>query len=71
MLFLYTDGIAKVTKADGKILGEKRLRGAVLQALKINANPAAFIESLSASIQKFTDAAPQAADQTMLLISRN
>ena len=71
MLFLYTDGIAKVTKADGKILGEKRLRGAVLQALKINAKPAAFIESLSASIQKFTDAAPQAADQTMLLISRN
>ena len=71
MLFLYTCGIANATKADGKVLGEKRLRGAVLQALKINAKPTAFIENLSASIQKFTDAAPQVADQTMLLISRN
>ena len=71
MLFLYTNGIANVTKADGKVLGEKRLRGGVLQALKINAKPATFIETLAASIQKFTGSTPQAADQTMLLISRN
>ena len=71
MLYLYTPGVAAITNAEGKIYGEKRLRGSVLQALKLNAKPAGFLANITETLKNFADTEPQANDQTMLLIRRN
>lgn len=71
MLFLYTDGVIGITNANGKTFGEKRLRGAVLQALKMHEKPAQFIDGLSATLREFASSTTPTADQTMLLISRS
>ena len=71
MLYLYTPGVAAITNAEGKIYGDKRLRGSVLQALKLNSQPAAFLNNISIALKNFADTEPQATDQTMLLICRN
>ena len=71
MLYLYTPGVAAITNAEGKIYGEKRLRGSVLQAMKLNAKPAGFLANITEVLKNFADTEPQATDQTMLLIHRN
>jgi serine phosphatase RsbU (regulator of sigma subunit) len=71
MLYLYTPGVAAITNAEGKIYGEKRLRGSVLQAMKLNAKPAGFLANITETLKSFADTEPQANDQTMLLIRRN
>jgi serine phosphatase RsbU (regulator of sigma subunit) len=71
MLYLYTPGVAAVTNAEGKIYGEKRLRGTTLQALKLNSQPAAFLANITEALKNFTGSEQQATDQTMLLIRRN
>ena len=71
MLYLYTPGVAAITNAEGKIYGEKRLRGSVLQAMKLNAKPAGFLANITEALKNFADTEPQTNDQTMLLIRRN
>ena len=71
MLFIYTNGVINITNANGKTFGEKRLRGSVLQALKMHVKPAPFIEGLSATLREFAGSATPETDQTMLLVSRN
>jgi serine phosphatase RsbU (regulator of sigma subunit) len=71
MLYLYTPGVAAVTNAEGKIYGEKRLRGTTLQALKLNSQPAAFLANITEALKNFAGLEQQTTDQTMLLIRRN
>lgn len=71
MLLLYTTGAANITNADGKIYGEKRLRGAALQAMKLNPQPAPFLDILNKAQDEFIKGAPQATDRTILVIHRN
>ena len=71
MLFLYTNAMIGITNANGKTFGDKRLRGAVLQALKMHKKPAPFLEALSATLREFAGSTTPAVDQTMLLISRS
>ena len=71
MLYLYTPGVAATTNAEGRVYGEKRLRGSALQALKLNAQPASFLACMCEALKTFADSEPQAADQSMLLICRN
>jgi sigma-B regulation protein RsbU (phosphoserine phosphatase) len=71
ILLLYTNGVTEVHNASGKPFGEKRLRGSVLQALKLNAKPAGFLANITETLKNFADTEPQANDQTMLLIRRN
>ena len=71
MLLFYTNGAANITNADGKIYGEKRLRGAALQAMKLNAQPAPFLNILNKVQEEFIKGTPQATDRTILVIHRN
>ena len=71
MLLFYTNGAANITNADGKIYGEKRLRGAALQAMKLNAQPAPFLDILNKAQEEFINGTPQATDRTILVIHRN
>lgn len=71
LLFLYTDGIAEATDADGKKLGDKQFRGMALQAVKLNAKPKPFYENILQAIDNYTAGAPQADDLTLMVIARN
>ena len=70
MLFLYTDGLKNVENASQKMLGEKAVRGAALQALKLNPEPKAFIGQMLEAVNGFTGGTPQRDDITMLVLSR-
>ena len=70
LLFLYTDGIAKAKDADGKVLGDKQIRGMALQAVKLNAKPQPFYDNILKAIDKYTAGAPQAEDLTLMVIAR-
>ena len=70
LLFLYTDGIAEATDANGKKLGDKHLRGMALQAVKINARPRPFYDNIVKAIDAYTDSTPQAEDLTLMVIGR-
>lgn len=71
MLLFYTNGAANITNVDGKIYGEKRLRGAALQAMKLNSQPAPFLNILNKVQDEFIKGTPQATDRTILVIHRN
>ena len=62
MLFLYTDG--------QKVLGEKAVRGAALQALKLNPSPKAFFDQMLAGVDAFTGGTKQRDDITMMVVCR-
>lgn len=70
MLFLYTDGLKNVENASQKMLGEKAVRGAALQALKLNPEPKSFIGQMLEAVIGFTGGTPQRDDITMLVLSR-
>ena len=70
LLFLYTNGVAEATDADGKPLGDNRLRGMALQAVKLNAKPQPFYDNILNAIDSYTAGAPQADDLTLMVIAR-
>ena len=70
MLFLYTDGLTKVQNASQKVLGEKAVRGAALQALKLNPSPKAFFDQMLAGVDAFTGGTKQRDDITMMVVCR-
>lgn len=70
LLFLYANGVAEATDADGKPLGDKHLRGMALQAFKVNAHPEPFFQNIKKAIDDYTGATPQASDLTMMVVSR-
>jgi serine phosphatase RsbU (regulator of sigma subunit) len=70
MLFCFTDGLTAAENGDGKVFGAKMVRGAALQALKLNPQPRPFIQSIKEAIAKFTAATPQKSDITMLVVAR-
>ena len=70
LLFLYTDGVTRATGADGKTLGEKKLRGMALQAYKVDARPKLFFKNVQKTIADYTADAPQTDDQTLMVIAR-
>ena len=70
MLFLYTDGMKTAENANQKMFGEKAIRGAALQALKLNPEPKAFIGQMLDAVKGFTSGTPQKDDITLLVIGR-
>ena len=70
LLFLYTDGIAEATDADGKTLGDKLFRGMALQAVKLNAQPKPFYDNILKAIDNFTGGIPQTDDLTLMVVAR-
>jgi sigma-B regulation protein RsbU (phosphoserine phosphatase) len=70
MLFLYTDGMKTAENANQKMFGEKAVRGAALQALKLNPEPKAFIGQMLDAVKGFTSGTPQKNDITLLVIGR-
>ena len=70
MLFLYTDGLTKVQNDSQKVLGEKAVRGAALQALKLNSAPKAFIDQMLAGVEAFAGDTKQRDDFTLLVVGR-
>ena len=70
LLFIYTDGIAEATDADGKTLGDKQFRGMALQAAKLNAKPQLFYDNILKAIDSFTGGTPQADDLTLMVVAR-
>ena len=70
MLFLYTRGLVTVKNADGKPMGEKRMRGTALQAMKQTPNPKAFVENMYEAVEKYSIDTPHDNDISMLVIQR-
>jgi sigma-B regulation protein RsbU (phosphoserine phosphatase) len=70
LLFLYTDGVTQATGADGKALGDKRVRGMALQAYKVDARPEPFFQNMQKAITDYTAGTPQADDLTLMVITR-
>jgi sigma-B regulation protein RsbU (phosphoserine phosphatase) len=70
MLFLYTDGLTKAQNASQKVLGEKAVRGAALQALKLNPAPKVFFDQMLAGVDAFTGGTKQRDDITMMVVCR-
>ena len=68
-LFVYTDGLALSENGEGKQIGEKKVRGAALQSLKLNPQPKAFIQNMREAIATYTGGTPQTNDITMILIA--
>ena len=68
-LFVYTDGLALSENGEGKQIGEKKVRGAALQSLKLNPQPKAFIQNMHEAIATYTGGTPQTNDITMILIA--
>ena len=56
--------------ANQKMFGEKAVRGAALQALKLNPEPKAFIGQMLDAVKGFTGGTPQKDDITLLVIGR-
>ena len=69
-LFLYANGVAEATDADGKPLGDKHLRGMALQAFKVNERPEPFLQNIQKAVDDYTGSIPQANDLTMMVIGR-
>lgn len=70
LLFIYTYGIAEAKDAVGKPLGDNRLRGMALQAVKLNAKPQPFYDNILKAIDNYTAGAPQAEDLTLMVVAR-
>ena len=70
MLFLYSDGLLKAKNAEGKSYGEKRMRGAALQSMKMHPTAKPFMESMDEAIKKHTGDIQQDSDITMMVIQR-
>ena len=71
MLFLYTSGLAKAKNNHSRQYGNKMVRGAALQALKLNPKPDLFLDGMREAVEKYTGDTPQDSDMTMLVIRRS
>ena len=63
-IFLYTDGLTEAANSSHELFGEKRM----LEAIKENAEPHAFINHITQAVHAFVDGAEQSDDLTMLAI---
>jgi serine phosphatase RsbU (regulator of sigma subunit) len=70
-LFLYTSGLPKAKNSHSRQYGNKMVRGAALQAMKLNQKPDMFLDGMRDAIEKYTDNTPQDSDMTMLVIRRS
>jgi len=70
-LFLYTNGLAKAKNNHSRQYGNKMVRGAALQAMKLNPKPDQFLDGMREAIEKYTGDTPQDCDMTMLVIRRS
>ena len=71
MLFLYSSGLSKAKNNHSRQYGNKMVRGAALQALKLNPKPDLFLDSMRDAVEKYTGDTPQDSDMTMLVIRRS
>lgn len=71
MLFLYSSGLAKAKNNHSRQYGNKMVRGAALQALKLNPKPDLFLDGMRDAVEKYTGDTPQDSDMTMLVIRRS
>ena len=70
LLYIYTDGVARATDGEGRELGDSRLRGMALQAVKLSPRPKPFLDNITKAIDTFTAGTPQALDRTMMVLAR-
>ena len=69
IIFLYTDGLTNAENSDHKPFGQKRVAGEALQTIHgLDASPKAFIERMTASVNRFRGDAGQKGDLTMLAV---
>ena len=68
LILLYTDGLTNAANGEGKKFGEKRMMGEALQAVKMNAAPKPFIDTMTEAVKRFTGEIEQHDDITMLAI---
>ena len=68
LILLYTDGLTNAVNGEGKKFGEKRMMGEALQAVKINAAPKPFVDTMTEAVKRFTGDIAQQEDIIMLAI---
>jgi serine phosphatase RsbU (regulator of sigma subunit) len=68
LILLYTDGLTNAVNGEGKKFGEKRMMGEALQAVKINAAPKPFVDTMTEAVKRFTGDIAQQDDIIMLAI---
>ena len=69
LFFLFTDGMTSAENATGKPFGEKALRGAALQAFKLDPTPEGFAGHMIKAVRSYTAGAQQKNDMTMLVVT--
>lgn len=69
LFFLFTDGMSSAENATGKPFGEKALRGAALQAFKLDPTPEGFAGHMIKAVRSYTAGAQQKNDMTMLVVT--
>ncbi len=68
LILLYTDGLTEAQNAEGKKFGEKRMMGAALQAMKLDAKPQPFIGNMMEAVNRYTGDIEQDDDISMLAV---
>ena len=68
LLFLYTNGLTNAVNEEGKAFGEKKMMGAALQAMKLDATPKPFVDQMIAALKRFTGDIKQEGDMTLFAI---
>jgi serine phosphatase RsbU (regulator of sigma subunit) len=68
LILLYTDGLTDALNVERKKFGEKRMMGAALQAMKLDATPQPFIDNMMEAVNRYTGDTEQEADISMLAI---
>ena len=69
LLFFFTDGMTSAENAVGKPFGEKALRGAALQAFKLDPTLIGFAGHMKKAVRSYTAGAQQKNDMTMLVVT--
>jgi serine phosphatase RsbU (regulator of sigma subunit) len=69
LLFFFTDGMTSAENAVGKPFGEKALRGAALQAFKLDPTLIGFAGQMKKAVRSYTAGAQQKNDMTMLVVT--
>ena len=68
LILLYTDGLTDVINVERKKFGEKRMMGAALQAMKLDAQPEPFIGNMMEAVDRYAGGMEQDDDISMLAI---
>ena len=69
LLFFFTDGMTSAENAVGKPFGVKALRGAALQAFKLDPTLIGFAGQMKKAVRSYTAGAQQKNDMTMLVVT--